>query len=790
MNKGARAEISKDSRDNGTVSARILVVDDDNGLNNLAQKALSRAGFKTDGVLSATEAIEKYQADPETVMLLDNRLPDMSGIEMMRSLINLGHKPYFVAMTGHGDEEIAVEMMKLGAKDYLVKGFDLTKVLPQVFNRVFNDIKTEKRLVEAETELKKSERDKRLILESTSDIIAFYESPDLRIKWANKGAAISVGLTPEGMCGRHCYELWAESTEPCPGCPTLKCFETGQPVKDMECVTPDGRAWMISVFPVHDENDQGQQLQGVVEFAREVTEQKKNELALLNAEIEKQTILDHQRNHVILQDSDHKIIWANRAALESAGLHSRDEIQGRYCYEFWTEDSMPCAGCPVAQAFESGETRQGEKKTADGRIWQIYGCPIRNDKGEITHAVEVTEEITDKKKFEEKLQEAKDMADAANNAKSYFLANMSHELRTPMNGIMGMLQILETTALDSEQEECVDIALKSSKRLVNLLSDIVDLSRIEVGKVRIDNAPFDFMESMRIVEQLFQPACGQKELKLNFHVDSSIPRMLVGDQSRLQQILNNLIGNAVKYSEKGTINVEAYPLPADKKGGFKILFSVSDTGMGIADDKMDYLFEPFTQADEGFTRKFQGAGLGLAIVSELVAAMGGNISVSSELGSGTTFYFCLSFDRTEKQKEVPRVSAGNSERTVSVMKILLVEDDKINQVCTARTLEKRDYVVRSVENGREALDELRKNPYDLVLMDIQMPVMDGVEATKAIRNGEAGEENRDIPVIAITAHAMQGDREYFLQSGMDDYLAKPVEVDSFLEVFEGIKRKG
>lgn len=643
----------------GNTEGRVLVVDDDEGFNNLLAKALGRAGFKPKSAFTGREAGKALQADPDLVLVLDNRLPDTSGTELIKSLHAHGYNPPFVAITGYGDEQIAVELMKLGARDYLTKGFDIHELLPEILHRVFREIETEKKLAHAEKKLLQSEREKALILESISNLVVFYDSPELRIKWANQAAADSAGISSGDLAGRHCYEIWGMRDDPCPGCPTLQCFETGKPTQDREQTTPDGRIWRINAFPVR----------------------------------------DHE--------------------------------------------------------------------------------------GEFLGVVEVTRDITQQERTKENLIQAKKEAESANKAKSDFLANMSHELRTPMNGIKGMLQLLADSELDADQEDFVQNALMSSDRLVNLLSDIVDISRIESGNIHIVEEPVKPREVTQVAEHLFRPACEQKGLELEFIVHPGVPDTVLGDSTRVQQVLNNLVGNALKYTDKGRIEVEVCPAGKEENGTRRLLFSVSDTGMGIEDDKLSYLFKPFTQADEGYTRKFQGAGLGLSIVSELVSAMGGTIAVDSEYGRGSTFYFSLPFKTLQEEKRADKEPDMQEAAAPSGHKVLVAEDDHINRTALTKILEKHDCTVRAVENGREVLEALQEDVFDLVLMDVQMPIMDGVEATQAIRSGQPGIDP-GIPVIAVTAHAMSGDEDKFLQAGMDGYLSKPVNMDEFYRVVDRV----
>lgn len=385
---------------------------------------------------------------------------------------------------------------------------------------------------------------------------------------------------------------------------------------------------------------------------------------------------------------------------------------------------------------------------------------------------QLQKEIHERKLTEKALRKSRQIAVAASRAKSEFLANMSHEIRTPLNGVMGMLQLLQETELDEEQKEFTDYSVMSTKRLTNLLSDILDLSRVEAGKLDIKMRPLNLHDIMASAEQLFRPNARKKGLKIKFQVDPGIPASLVGDVTRLQQILCNIIGNAVKFTDEGMIDIHAAPLPIRKKNELRVLFSVADTGIGISEEKISCIFDPFEQATTGFQRKNQGAGLGLAICKKLLLLMGGDLTVESTEGKGTTFYFGLPFHVAEKKQDVleplPQVSRGNAS-------VLLVDDDFVSRIVAERHIRSLGFDVTLASNGKEAVKAASENTFDLILMDIQMPQMDGVAATKAIRSGDAGKRNLDVPIVALTAYAMAGERKIFGAAGVNDYITKPFD---------------
>ncbi len=403
---------------------------------------------------------------------------------------------------------------------------------------------------------------------------------------------------------------------------------------------------------------------------------------------------------------------------------------------------------------------------------------------------ELSRDISHREEVERELLRAKDAALAATKAKSLFLATMSHEIRTPMNGVHGMLQLLAGTDLDSEQKEYAQIGLVALQDLLTLINDVLDFSRIEADRLEIVETPFELGELCRSVPAIFKSQTMTKGLTLSIEMAPDVPEMILGDPSRIRQVLINLVGNAVKFTNKGGVVIR---ISADTKGrpvnAARLDFEIADTGIGISPERIPHLFEPFIQGREGLLRCCQGTGLGLSIVQRLVELMGGGVEIAETSDAGTTVRFHV----LVKLPQDPKPRAGREETTSGRipeagrgLRILLAEDDITNMTMLTRMLQKMGCEVAQAGNGLEAVRMVEQKDVDIVLMDIQMPVMDGVEATKRIRSNPHIGDRAHVPIIAVTAFAMSGDREKFLQAGMDDYLPKPLSVKTLVAAMDRV----
>ena len=540
------------------------------------------------------------------------------------------------------------------------------------------------------------------------------------------------------------------------------------------------------IAPVRDEHGKTSHF---VAMKEDITERKRTAEALQRAEMQlresdrrQKAILDNVPDPAWLKDEEGRYLVVNRAWCQLFGLEA-EQVMGKTCM-----DVLPSQ---MAERMEKEEhcvlssrkpLRQLELlggKTANTSWFETFRAPLIDERGNPNGLVGISRDIAD-------LVRARQAAESANRAKSEFLANMSHEIRTPMNGVIGMTGLLLDTELTTEQRRFAEILLASGESLLSLINDILDFSKIEAGKLEMETLDFDLLALLDDFAATLAMSAHDKGIEFICTAAPNLPAYLRGDPGRVRQILTNLTSNAVKFTDRGEIAIRA-ELVGETDSEVVVRISVKDSGIGIPPDKQGMLFERFTQVDASTTRQYGGSGLGLVISKQLVRLMGGDIGVISELGRGSEFWFTLHLGKqltgTTKVREedaselgiIARPTIRKRGRSGAHLRILLAEDNITNQQVALGILRKMGLHADAVANGAEAVKALETLPYDLVLMDVQMPEMDGLEATQRIRAPQSAVANHKIPVIAMTAHAMQGDRERCLEAGMDDYITKPVD---------------
>jgi len=787
------------------------------------------------------------------------------------------------------------------------------------------------RLLRAEQQLQELRSEQALLealMETVPDDIYFKDRQGkfLRI---NRAKALRSGLTdPKLAKGRTDADFFQVEHADASLAQEQAIMDTGGALVDQEerLVWPDGHVSWVSAtkVPLHDLDGN---VIGTVGISRDITKHHDMEEALQAERDRLRTLIDNLPDHIFIKDRESRYITVNTTHVAALGKQSEQELLGLSYRDLVDPKTAAIYENDDRRVMKTGSTlfnREEEFVTFEGfkRTILTTKVPLRNKAGEIVGLVGICRDITERKLAEEELRRAKDAAEVASRAKSDFLANMSHEIRTPMNAVIGMTELLLGTTLEAEQRDYLETIRDSADSLLEIINDILDFSKIEAGKVELESNPIEVREWLGDAVRTLGIRAHAKRIELAFEIDDAVPQFVMGDGLRLRQVILNLVGNAIKFTEKGEVAVSVRVESEDHER-ITLHFAVLDTGIGISPEHLSKVFEAFEQADTSMTRRFGGTGLGLSISSRLVSLMGGRIWVQSQLGVGSTFHFLVPFSKSVALP-APRISS-NDLQVLSGMRVLIVDDNDTNrrillrmcqnwrmnpvavpnaadaleqlrhasetgppfdlvltdasmpdvdgftlashihqdnkissvvvmmltsldQTATSKDLERlgiRSFLVKPVKqsdlldaimlamdgrrtdtsavpadpglapitlpplrillaedslanqklaigllkrwghsttvanNGAEAVDLAARGEFDLILMDIQMPIMDGMEATALIRK-EQKQSGRHIPIIAMTAHAMKGDKERCLASGMDGYVSKPVRPNDLL----------
>ena len=510
-----------------------------------------------------------------------------------------------------------------------------------------------------------------------------------------------------------------------------------------------------------------------------VAERESSQLALSHAlvALEQQKFALDQHAIVSITDETGRISYANDRFCSISGF-SREELIGADHNIIKSGVHPPAFFEDIWNTITQGRVWSGEvcNRNKAGELYWVAETivPFMNADGKPGQYIAIRTDITARKMLEDNLVRARDAAEAANRAKSDFLATMSHEIRTPMNGIIGMTELALDTDLNAQQRDFLDVVRSSAGTLLSIIDDILDFSRIEAGKLRIEAISFDLRKTLEETLRPFHVQAAAKALRLQCSVAPGVPARLTGDPVRLRQIVVNLVGNALKFTHSGQVTIEFDATPAEDQS-LLLCGKVRDTGIGIPADKLEHIFDAFSQADSSTTRRYGGTGLGLAICKRLVTLMDGSLYVESAEDSGSTFMFTIraGCDAAPETVNVPASATGYSAH----YRLLLVEDHPVNQQIIMTVLRKANHSVALAENGRVAVELATQEQFDAILMDMQMPEVSGLEAAEAIRAYERSSSSLHTPIIALTANAMQSDRERCLAAGMDDFITKPMKVE-------------
>ncbi|QWR76574.1 response regulator [Candidatus Magnetomonas plexicatena] len=962
---------------------RLLIVEDSAIQRELLKRVLLRADYDVVAAVDGVDGFAKAEKHNPSLIISDISMPNMDGYEMCQKIKNtesLSAIPV-ILLTALSDVREIIRGLQSEADYYITKPYDekylllcIESLLSDVNKGQDDDpeaglkisflgehytIKTHPRqtlnlllstyenavqknteLIKAQFELKTlNEELENKVRERTKELQASEESykvlfentfsgfyrftPDGKFLSINPAFTSMLGYSSKDEMLTFCQDLSCQYFKQKDYEKFMEALRNNTSMKDFVChlKKKDGSELIIeqNIRVVRSDDGEPQYYEG---FINDVTECKRAEAQLIKLS----SAIIQSPVAVIITDLDGKIDFINPRFCEMTG-YSRQEVTGKNPRFLQSGKTPPEVYADLWDTIKSGGTWQGEllNKRKDGNFYwnSITVSPIRDSDGIITHYLSVNEDISNRKEVEETLRKAKEASEVANRAKSEFLANMSHEIRTPMNAIIGMSGLVLDTELQPEQKDYIEIVLNSANSLLTIINSILDFSKIESGKLELEEISFDLRELMENISDPLSISAHKKGLELSSHVKPGVPLKLIGDPARLGQIIINLVGNALKFTETGEIIIEVDTEPGYDTGNSVMMhFTVTDTGIGIPSSKFKYIFENFSQADGSMTRKYGGTGLGLAISKQLVTLMGGEIWLQSTEGKGSTFHFTAKFfhsgvsecigplcfnnirvlvscnfstscnlirdilscadnevteaqgpDETFKRLEAAKAAgrpydiafvdvrlagvggfkmaehiiktpeaassvvmmlnsnqrSGDVERckeigassylikpikykeviktmtelvrkpsldtnivtevlktepapaAISALRILLVDDNLTNRVVAKGIMKKHGYSITEAEDGQQAVKILSEGLFDIVLMDVQMPVMDGFEATKIIKSTDS---TRHIPVIAMTAHAMKEDRQRCLDAGMDDYITKPVRAAELKEVIE------
>lgn len=645
----------------------------------------------------------------------------------------------------------------------------------EFFDVVVEDVSVKR---EIERQLTESKELFRVVFEKSAAAITVTDRNERIVAW-NPMAEKMLAMAPKDFFNKPVNELY--TSEEWKRIRALRIRERGM-LADIatQVVRTDGSMLDVNVSISVLKNSEGEVI-GSIGILNDITNLKLIENKLRESENKMRVILDNSPAAIMVTDQQQRLVSWNSFTESLLGMNKKDLNQlpasALYPPEEWQR--IRAENIILTGSKHHMETKVVRK---NGNIIDVDLSVniVRDDNNNYLGSIGIIQDITEQKKFRQMLLMAKLAAEEANSAKSLFLAKMSHEVRTPMNAVIGMIDLTLETKLTDEQRENLKVAKDAADNLLGLLNDILDLSKAEAGKITIEKIELNVHDLIKNVCRGLAILASKKQIDLLWNIDDRIPKYLIGDPVRLRQIIINLVNNAIKFTHKGFVRVKVELINAKDKR-CELLFSVEDSGIGIPQDKHETIFDLFSQADDHTTRKYGGTGLGLAICKKLVEMMDGRIWVESKANEGSAFKFNILYEVASHQP-LAGVSDSASESTAgaspsavsrSGVRILVAEDNHVNQKIILKMLEKRGLSATTVVNGKEVLDLLNKQSFDIILMDDQMPEMTGIEATRQIRNEEKQTGNHVI-IIAMTANAMAGDKEFYLKQGMDGYVSKPI----------------
>ncbi len=786
----------------------ILLVDDEELNLKVIAGHLSKLGARMIGALNGMDAIEKASGIPPDLILLDVVMPKMDGYETCRRIKQsegLKNIP-IIFLSSLEDSESRVKGFELGGADFISKPVKKEELVARVRHQLQlramqkrieeqnRRLKAEAhRLSKTQSALTESEQRFKTLFGNIKIVIGML---DLRGHYlqVNDYAFELFGYSQQEMLALTCFDI-LHPDETAKHRQLLQRLASGEEryhEAEIRFRRKDGSFFWGS-HTLSAITDNSGKVRGFVCFSADLSKRKASEEQLRKLS----RAVEQSQNTVMITDAAGVVEFVNPAFTTSSG-YSREEVLGSRARLLGTAGPDSKLYREMWAVISRGEVWRGEfaNRRRDGTLfWELATIsPVKGDDGTITNFVVVKEDITSRKRAEEALkmakqtaEHAKRMAEEASKAKSDFLATMSHEIRTPMSGVLGMADLLLSSELTPKQRQQVETIRRSGKTLIRVINDILDFSKIQAGRMALQSRSFNLSEVVDNMSDLYREKMEAKGIRFHIHnPQDEVPQLLQGDPERLSQILYNLIGNSEKFTDRGRVFVEI-SVADDREDDVKLRFDITDTGIGISDEYRKVIFEAFSQEDPSVNRKYGGTGLGLVISRKLAQLMGGELNFSSVEGQGSTFWFTANFGKQEfdATSDYEREQRGREEsRSRFQARILVAEDNLVNQQVAKDTLELLGCVADIAQNGQEALDTLGNDPqrYDLVLMDCEMPGVDGYQATARWREIEQQRKLSRIPIIALTAHVLDTFRHKALDSGMDDFISKPFSRDRLSEV--------
>lgn len=647
----------------------------------------------------------------------------------------------------------------------------------QEYFAVLKDITGEK---EAEQKIAEFEQRFRMALEKIGDNVWEHDFSTGKTSFSNSSNKF-LGLNTNNENDN--VELWWGHVHP-DDKPLLshndqlyKAGLAGHHVLEYRVLPGDGSVrWVLDRGVVLEKTAEGKPLR-IMGTHTDITEMKQAEQALRTNEEKYRNIIANMNLGMLEVDLNENIQYVNQSFCDISG-YPADELLGKKATDLFVKgenkDKINQKNLIRHKGISDAYEVAIKDRRGNLRWWLISGAPRYNDKGELVGSVGIHLDITDQKNLEMDLIEAREQAEESSKAKEIFLANMSHEIRTPMNAILGMSRQLQKTQLNQQQQFYLDTIQKGGEHLLVILNDILDISKIEAGALHLEQIGFRIQDILQQTVQVMHHRAQEKGLLLTYTTTDTLPEILLGDPYRLKQVLLNLVSNAVKFTEKGSVKIDCALLPPQEGTG--ICITVTDTGIGMEKTFVENIFSKFLQEDKSITRKYGGTGLGMSISKQLVELMGGSIYIESEKNKGTTITLQLPMPAASANDLQPKDEGAVDTTILENKKILLVEDNEMNRLVATMILKHYGALITEAPNGAEAIAAIKASEYDLVLMDIQMPVMDGLEATAIIRE----KLNSPVPIIALTANAIKGESQKCLDAGMNDYLSKPFEEEDLI----------